>query len=331
MKTRLFAVMLAVFALCSVASAQAYSIRADSRNNLRSCAGFNCRVIETVPVGTVLQVVGEFNRWLKISRNGAEVWMANWVSYTRVASGEQAPSPPASDVDNCCFVDRQCQSDEEWTSGFWAFQNNQCTAPSSSLSPASSSPPANVDPSQIDNCCFLDWLCTTDDDWLTGFQAFQTNQCKHPGIAIEGSAGFAAQMEAALDMLKDRAPQWHRYTINGLNKVVQRLSNDPGVNVGTRTFYLDYGDDPPVEWTAERHTSVTASILVHEACHVHRHEAGLPYGTDAEIIIEERDCVQVQLEALEVMDIYNKALGARQWFRTIIENIENPEYWWWTG
>ena len=73
MKIRLFAVITAVFALCSVASAQAYLIRADSRNNLRSCAGLGCRVVETVPVGTVLEVVGEYNRWLKISRDGAEV------------------------------------------------------------------------------------------------------------------------------------------------------------------------------------------------------------------------------------------------------------------
>ena len=242
MKIRLFAVILAVFAFCSVASAQTYFIRAEGRNNLRSCAGFNCRVVETAPVGTVLEVVGEFNRWLKINRNGEEVWMANWIDYTR------------------------------------------------------------VDPSQS----------------------------KHPGVIIEGSAGFTAQMEAALDVLKDRTPHWYDYVDIGLNKIVQRLNVGPGVNVVARTFYLDYGDDPPVRSTAERHTIATAAILVHEACHVHRiQDAGFPYGTNAEIIREERACVEVQLEALEAMDIYNKALGARQWLREIIENIENPEYWWW--
>ena len=243
MKTRLFAVILAVFAFCSVASAQAYFIRVESRNNLRSCAGFDCRVVETAPVGTVLEVVGEYNRWLKINRNGEEVWMANWIDYSR------------------------------------------------------------VDPSQS----------------------------KHPGVIIEGSAGFTAQMEAALDVLKDRTPHWYDYVDIGLNKIVQILQKDHrGVDVVARTFYLDYGDDPPVRSTAERHTIVTAGTLVHDACHVHRiQDAGFPYGTNAEKIREERACVEVQLEALEAMDIYNEALGTRQWYQEIIENIENPEYWWW--
>ena len=275
MKIRLLAVILAVFAFCGVASAQAYFIRAESRNNLRSCAGFGCRVVETAPVGTVLEVVGEYNRWLKINRNGAEVWMANWIDYTRVEPGEQTSAPSVSDVDNCCF---------------------------------------------------LDWLCVTDDDWLSGFQAFQNNQCKHPGVLIEGSAGFIDQMEAALDMLKDRTPQWYDYVDIGLNKIVQTGGNS-GVDVGTRTFYLAYSDDPPAGYTVEEHTIVTAGSIVHDACHVHRAE--FPYGTNEEIIREERACVEVQLEALEAMDIYNKALGARQWYQEVIENIENPEYWWW--
>ena len=95
MKIRLLAVILAVFAVCSIASAQAYFIRAEGRNNLRSCAGFGCRVVETAPIGTVLEVVGEYNRWLKINRNGEEVWMANWIDYSRVEPGESTSSPPA--------------------------------------------------------------------------------------------------------------------------------------------------------------------------------------------------------------------------------------------
>ena len=297
MKTRLFAVMLAVFAVCSVASAQVYSIRADSRNNLRSCAGFNCRVIETVPVGTVLQVVGEFNRWLKISRNGAEVWMANWIDHSRVEPGEQASSPPASNVDNCCFVDRQCQSDEEWSSGFWAFQNNQCTAPSSSLSPASSSPPASVDPSQIDNCCFLDWLCTTDEQWQSGYQAFQTNQCKHPGIVIEGSADFTIWVEAALDLLKNNAPDWYVYMDNGLDKVIEDW--DYGVDTGRKIFFY-HPRTPEVDF--ERDVVWLATVLVHEACHVYRDQAGFPYGTVEERFREEVVCQQIQIDSLKVID-----------------------------
>ena len=35
----------------------------------------------------------------------------------------------SSQVNNCCSIDRQCTTDEEWTAGYYAFQNNQCAAP----------------------------------------------------------------------------------------------------------------------------------------------------------------------------------------------------------
>ena len=113
MKTRLFAVMTAVLVLCSVASAQGYSIRVTYDTNLRAAASLSGTIVETASSGTALQVVGNANRWLKINRNGSEVWMANWVSYTRVEGSAQTPSQVASNIDNCCFVDRLCTSDQE--------------------------------------------------------------------------------------------------------------------------------------------------------------------------------------------------------------------------
>ena len=144
MKTRLFAVMTAVLVLCSVASAQGYSIRVTYDTNLRAAASLSGRIVETASSGTALQVVGNADRWLKINRNGSEVWMANWVSYTRVEGSAQTPSQVASNIDNCCFVDRLCTSDQEWRDGYWAFQNNQCAAPSQSQHKHHRSPPAAV-------------------------------------------------------------------------------------------------------------------------------------------------------------------------------------------
>ena len=287
---------------------------------MRSCAGFGCRVVETVPIGTVLEVVGEYNRWLKINRNGAEVWMANWIDYSRVEPGEQTSAPPPSDVDNCCFVDRQCSSNEEWTSGFWAFQNNQCAAPAASLSQTLT--PANVDPSQADNCCFLDWLCVTDDDWLSGFQAFQNNQCKHPGVIIEGSEDFITWVEAALDLLKDNAPEWYDYVISGLDKIemipaVQRS----GILIDTRTYVKASAHNFV---TTFRRVIQLAGGMVHEACHVHLWYSGFrETGWRNEL-----PCVQMQLEVTEALDPFDRT-GLGSWLRDISENIENPEYWWW--
>lgn len=139
MKVKL-ALIITLFALCNIIFAQPYNIRADASINLRSCAGTNCDVVETVPAGTVLQVVGRFNRWLKISRNSTEVWMADWVNFTRV-QGNSAPavqpaqpaqqpvaSQPQGEVDNYCFTIWTCTTEEDWIRGYNAYQNNQGSA-----------------------------------------------------------------------------------------------------------------------------------------------------------------------------------------------------------
>ena len=76
----------------------------------------------------------------------------------------------SAQIDNCCFVDRQCSSNQEWTNGYWAFQNGQCVAPAPSGQPANSSAP-------VDNCCGIDRQCSTDAEWLSGWHAYQNNQC----------------------------------------------------------------------------------------------------------------------------------------------------------
>ena len=96
MNARKFAVVLGLFALCIVASAQNYNIRTSFDTNLRNTYSLQGNVVETVPSGTTLLVVGNQSRWLRISRNGVEVWMANWVRHTRVAGGEQTQSQPQS-------------------------------------------------------------------------------------------------------------------------------------------------------------------------------------------------------------------------------------------
>lgn len=153
MKARLV-IIIALFVLCHIVFAQQYNIRADARINLRSCAGTNCRVVEAVPAGTVLQVVDRFNRWLKISRNGAEVWMADWVNYTRIEGGsapaapvaqpEQPASPaeqpaqPQDEVDNYCFTIWTCATEEDWARGYHAYQNDKAAGtllPGSNVAP----------------------------------------------------------------------------------------------------------------------------------------------------------------------------------------------------
>ena len=79
-------------------------------------------------------------------------------------------------IDNCCFVDLLCMTDDEWVNGYWAYQSNQCSAPSQQP-PSSSSQPAPAASQVIDNCCFIGWQCDTDAEWISGYFAFQHDQC----------------------------------------------------------------------------------------------------------------------------------------------------------
>ena len=86
---RLFATTIVAILLCGVVSSQNYSIRVTYNTNLRASFSLESAIIETAPAGTTLQVVGSHSRWLRINRNGNDVWMADWVAYTRVE--EQRP------------------------------------------------------------------------------------------------------------------------------------------------------------------------------------------------------------------------------------------------
>ena len=81
-------------------------------------------------------------------------------------------STALAQVDNCCYVDRQCSSDQEWIAGYWAFQNNQCAAPAQSQ-PA----PAASSSTPVDNCCFVGWQCHSDEEWRNGHWAYHNGQC----------------------------------------------------------------------------------------------------------------------------------------------------------
>ncbi len=191
MKAWLVAASLAMCLLFGIVSAQTYSIRVTYHTNLRASFSLESAFIETVPPGTTLQVVGNNNRWLRINRNGNDVWMADWVPYTRVEGSEATPEQATGDIDNCCFVDRHCQRDQDWIAGYWAFQNNQCVAPAQSQ-PGTSAPPASNASAQIDNCCFVDRQCHSDLDWINGYHAFENHQCGAPGQSPASASSHSA-------------------------------------------------------------------------------------------------------------------------------------------
>lgn len=64
--------------------------------------------------------------WLNIGRG----WMAKTSRVRSTEPSVTSASQPQSDIDNCCFIGWDCDADEEWTNGYWAFQNDQCDSPS---------------------------------------------------------------------------------------------------------------------------------------------------------------------------------------------------------
>lgn len=185
-KCKRLAPLLTLLILLNATLAHAYSIQVTYNTNLRAAPSLQARIVETAAAGATLTAVGGSNGWLRISRNGNEVWMSKSVSYTRVEGGENAAprTTAATQIDNCCFIDRQCITDEEWVSGYWAFQNNQCAAPTQQQqSTASQSQPQPGASEDIDNCCFIGWQCNTDEEWVNGYWAFQQgNQCAAPSL-----------------------------------------------------------------------------------------------------------------------------------------------------
>jgi len=180
MRARYIAVLIALFIHISLVAAQPFSIRANRGLNLRSEPSLNADIAGTVAAGEILLVVGQVPDWLKIDLNGRGVWLAEWVNFSRLDSSEPTGSQqPTAQIDNCCFVDRQCQSDQEWLSGYWAYQNNQCAAPGQPQPAPSAQPVANT-PANADNCCGIDRQCSSGQEWTNGYWAFQNGQCAAP-------------------------------------------------------------------------------------------------------------------------------------------------------
>ncbi len=207
MQAMRFSVLIPVLLLCQVALAQSYSIRVEVNTNLRAGYSLESAVLESAPAGSILQVIDSYSRWLKINRNGRELWMASWVRHSRVA--ESSHTAPAAEVDNCCFVDRQCQSNKDWIDGYWAYQRNQC--PLGAPAGTTAAQPVSSPVAAVDNCCFVDRQCNSDQEWLDGYWAYQNNQC---------AAGAPAATPA-------RAMVWTPNMTEGVKRLLANPSRDP--------------------------------------------------------------------------------------------------------
>ncbi|MDE2776163.1 MAG: SH3 domain-containing protein [Chloroflexota bacterium] len=261
MKTKYLAVLVILLLASSVALAQSYQIQVRFTVRLRASHSLDSPVVGTVLAGDVLQVVGQYNRWLKVARDGTTAWLADWVEYTRQDQQQASPAAePApnqqqrANIDNCCFVNRQCHSDREWHDGYWAYQRNECPAQPQSQ-PSSAAVGGHV-------------------------------------IGIEGSHLFINFISEALSYLQARSQQWYNYVISGADRIVEdeRQYTAAAASHIRTILVAPYGRLITV-FNHEVNIVEMISKLVHEACHIHRYEAGFVYGAYTKVK-EEVYCIE---------------------------------------
>ena len=236
-----------------------------------------------------------------------------------------------SQIDNCCYVDRHCSTELDWISGYHAYQNHQCRVAGQSQTLASSQPAGggvilrtasgivygrasgqSILPStgrnnlpglgrivSYNNCCHLHWQCNSDQDWAAGYQAFQNDgQCALPGlVSIVGDPDFVDFYTQRLDQLRTRLPHRYNYVLAGLDKIEMNWMNlADNVIYRWRTFVDNWNGRPDAAWDSRM-----SAVLVHEACHVHRLDAGYGFYTasrpcdPAASIREEIICREMEL------------------------------------
>ena len=343
MKIKYFASLAAICLLAAIASAQSYSIRANRGLNLRAAPSLSADIAATVRSGAVLKVTDHVGKWLKIAQAGREIWLADWVNYSRVDE-TPAQTDASTPVNNCCFVDRQCISDQEWIDGYWAFQNNHCPTPTASQSGASSQPTNSV-AGQVDNCCFTGWHCVSEHEWRNGYHAYQNNQCAgSPGFR-PGAADSCCQLGWNCTIEEDQTfARWWFGDHNGHCYIPIQASFDGIIVEGTRTIVdrvirsLNLLKTKAPHWFAYTKNALIkiresdeltgtgvlgrtfnvvynphitddlwkAGVFAHEACHVYRlYYGSYNYGTKEEQITEEAVCNYVQMLAYNDIDPQN--------------------------
>ena len=167
--------------------------------------------------------------WLKL-RSGGWIAVTKWVQAGPrnrfLDPGVTAPPPTApSDIDNCCFVDRQCRTEQEWIDGYWAHQNRQCVA-------QAQIPVANFSRPRI-----------------------------------EGSEAFVRVVNEVLNLMESKSPPLYQYVVSVIS-VIEELGPDHCVSglayggtsriaLGRCLVYGGYG------------LYGIAAVIAHEACHHH--------------------------------------------------------------
>lgn len=209
--------------------------------NIRAAASASSAIVGNARAGESFAILetrlGRIWCWLRISLG----WLAN-TSRVQSTDPVQSVSSPAlapqpverSDIDNCCFVNRHCTTDQEWEDGYWAYQRNECPG-AVKTGPSTSS--------------------------------------RFP-VRIEGSPKFVRGVESTLAVMKMKAPRWYEYVVGAADAIIEVLDEPDRftcwahARAGSRSIWAEvcmfyppweYGSVSPIDG---------AAMLSHEACHL---------------------------------------------------------------
>ena len=146
-----------------------------NRVNLRAGPGTDYPQVDSVSANTELEAIGKSGDWYVIRRDAREVYVADWVTYDTplpVSSDGRGTGNQQTEKNNCCFIGRQCNTDDEWVQGYYNYKNNECDQ---SSQPTSASSPSTSQSSQPSYSCD----CSKGCDYMSSCEEayFQLNEC----------------------------------------------------------------------------------------------------------------------------------------------------------
>ena len=160
-------------------------------------------------------------------------------------------------------------------------------------------------------------MAGTDWCWLKVNRGWLANTARVSStvLPIAGSREFVRQVESALNWLELEAPEWHNYVIGGVEKISE-IANTGGGRCGAIAYPAQRGigiESCMVNWAQQRGISASprldqlelAIYIAHEACHIHRHEAGFKYNA-ATRAREEEECMKPMLGVKVSLDPYKR-------------------------
>ena len=247
--------------------------------NVRAAATIESAVVAKARSGDVFTVSNSAQGatwcWLKIDlgwlAKTARVQSSKPLHTTTSTSASTSASTETqqtrSDIDNCCFVNRHCQSEQDWVDGFWAFRRQECSAPG--IAEQVSQPGA---PHYIINS-------------------------QGRKIPIYGDEEFRLTIARGFYYLRDKLPQWWQYVA-----IIDDVKyDDKEGNCGYACASWPYKNVRFGPHAYEQSARSIAQTLIHETCHLYQWQEGRGDNYDWSVPWEERsheiECENKEREA----------------------------------